>query len=368
MNDEDRRPRIGTDTSKFPGAPDHDATWVIEQAHRVGLEGVFFRSVFEVSPTVDISQMSEVVAAATALGMYLEIGTAKVNPYATAEAPEIRALGGGDYVAGMTRLIEACATAGVHELWSATANYKFDIPGRLGCDRFRTDVSWADQLSGIASLMGKLAPVLRANGCHLNLETHEEITSFELVRLVEQAGPDAFGITFDTANVLIRAEDPVASARRVAPYTRQTHVRDAALFFTPDGIVRMLQPCGNGVIRWRPLLAELLSAAPRLCLSIEGIMDTRFQLPLSIYDPLWQAGHPDLTIGEFAEIVRLTTDYEHRAAEGRERSRLDLSRPADPAERLEFITTSAAYLRSTLAELIAADRTVPAALTESSMT
>ena len=350
---DDRQVRIGTDTSKFPGAPDHDALWVVEQAHRVGLDGVFFRSVFELSPTADVAQLRDVVAAATDLGLYVEVGTAKVNPFATPEAPEIRAFGDGDYLLGMTRLIQACAAAGVHELWSATANYKFDIPGRLGCDRFRTDVTWPEQLAATAKVLDRLGPVLRDTGCHLNLETHEEITSFELVRLVTDAGPDAFGITFDTANVLIRAEDPVAAARRVAPYMRQTHVRDAALFFTGEGIVRMLQPCGEGVIDWPALLGALLADAPRLCLSIEGIMDGRFQLPLSIYDPQWQAGHPDLTLREFAEIVRLTHDYETRAATGQVRTRAELSRPADHTERLEFITASAAFLRDTVAALAA---------------
>ncbi len=351
MTIDPRQVRVGTDTSKFPGAPEHDAAWVITQVHQAGLDGVFFRSALELSPTLDVAEMREVVALADSLGLYVEVGTAKVNPYASAEAPEVRALGEGDYLLGLQKLIQACAAAGVSELWTATANYKFGIPGRLGCDRFRTDVSWDDQLAGIAKVLRKIAPVLRDVGCHLNLETHEEITSFEVVRLVEDAGPDAFGITFDTANVLIRAEDPIAAARRVAPYMRQTHVRDAALFFTDEGICRMLAPCGQGVIDWSELLGALLREAPRMCLSIEGVMGGRFQLPLSIYDPLWHAGHPDLTTSEFAEVVRLTRDYESRVAQGLVRSRESLALPVDPVERLDFITTSASYLRQELANL-----------------
>ncbi|MEV8634118.1 sugar phosphate isomerase/epimerase family protein [Streptosporangium sp. NPDC051023] len=346
-----REVRIGTDSSKFPGAPENGAEWTLREVHRLGLEGVFFRSVLELSPTLDPGELRAVVQLAEELGLYVEVGTAKVNPFAAPEAPEVRELGGGDYLRGLERLVVACAEAGVRELWTATANYKFGIPGRLGCDRFRTDVTWPEQLEATAKVLARLGPLLRDLGCHLNLETHEEITTFELVRLVEEAGPDAFGITFDTANVLLRCEDPVAAAHRVAPYVRQSHVRDAALFLTEDGIRRFLAPCGRGVIDWPALLRPLLAHAPRLTLSIEGVMGRRFPLPLSIYDPEWHRGHPDLTTAEFAEIVRLADGYRRRAERGEVPDRETLSLPVPVSERLDFVTESAAHLRAVLAGL-----------------
>ncbi|MCR1785704.1 sugar phosphate isomerase/epimerase [Nocardioides carbamazepini] len=342
--------RIGTDSSKFPAPEGTDAAWLLERAAKVGLEGVFFRSALELSPTLDVGELAALRQQADDLDLYLEVGAAKINPFAAPEAPEIRALGDGDYLFGIERIVAACAAAGIHEIWAATANYKFDLAGRLACDRYRTDVTWHDQLRATAKVMAELAPVLRAHGSHLNIETHEEITTFELVRLVEEGGPDAFGITFDTANVLIRGEDPVAAAHRVAPYTRQTHVRDGALFFTDQGLCRVLAPCGQGVIDWSALLSALL-VAPRRALSIEGIMGRRFQLPIPIHDPLWHAGQPDMTTVELAELVRLARGYEAAVARGERRTLASLAEPADDAERQQFVLDSVAHLRAAAARI-----------------
>ncbi|WP_418061240.1 sugar phosphate isomerase/epimerase family protein [Pimelobacter simplex] len=342
--------RIGTDSSKFPAPPGTDAAWLLERAAKAGLEGVFFRSALELSPTLDVGELTALRQQADDLGLYLEVGAAKINPFAAPETPEIRVLGDGDYLTGVERIVAACAAAGIHEIWAATANYKFDLAGRLACDRYRTDVTWNDQLRATGKVMAEIGPVLREHSSHLNIETHEEITTFELVRLVEEAGPDAFGITFDTANVLIRGEDPVAAARRVAPYTRQTHVRDGALFFTEQGLCRVLAPCGQGVIDWPALLSALV-AAPRRALSIEGIMGRRFQLPIPIHDPLWHAGQPDMTTVELAELVRLAREHEAAVARGERRSLASLAEPADDEERERFVLDSVAHLRAVAVQI-----------------
>ena len=341
--------RVGTDTSKFPGSADLGAIGTLEQIAALGLEGAFFRSAFALSPTLDAGELSEVTDAAADLGLYLEVGVAKVNPFATPEAPEIRRLGEGDYLLGMERIIRAVTAAGITELWTATANYQFRIRGLYACDRFRTDVDWADQLAATAKVLDRLAPLLRETGAHLNIETHEEISSFEVVRLVETAGPDAFGITFDTANVLVRGEDPVAAARRVAPYTRSTHVRDVALHRTDDGIGRFLAPVGAGVVDWEALLGELDRGGATANLSIEGVIGMNAEMPLYVDDPRWWAGHPDLTADEFAVVEGLTDRYEERARAGTAPGLDRLRAPVDSDEALAFITESAAALRAALA-------------------
>ncbi|BAS16810.1 xylose isomerase domain protein TIM barrel [Arthrobacter sp. Hiyo8] len=74
------------------------------------------------------------------------------------------------------------------DLWVACANYQRGMPGYYVFDRFRTDAPWADQLVAIEKFLRLLAPVARDHGVHMNIETHEEITSYEIVRLVEAVG------------------------------------------------------------------------------------------------------------------------------------------------------------------------------------
>lgn len=341
---------VGVDSTKLVDSRGGPAGRFLERSAELGLDGVFFRSILELSPTLEAGELRDVMQTARDLGQRVEAGAGKVNPFATPEAPAIRALGGGDYLYAMRRMIEAAASVGIHELWSATANYQFRLHGLYACDRFRTDVTWAEQLAATARFLHRLAPILRDSGTHLNLETHEEITTFELVRLVEEVGPDVLGITFDSANVLVRSEDPIAAVHRAAPYIRSSHIRDAALLFTAEGIARILRPVGDGVIDWERFLRPLLGHD--LMLSIEGIVESsRGLMTLQLYDERWQAGHPDLSLAEAYEIVRLTADYGARAARGEAAGWNELTSPVGESESLEFILRSAARLRELIRTL-----------------
>ncbi|MEA5457062.1 sugar phosphate isomerase/epimerase family protein [Sinomonas sp. JGH33] len=345
--------RVGVDSTKLADAKSADvqvepARRFVERSAQLGLDGVFFRSILELSPTLDRGEIRDAVQAASDIGQRIEAGVGKVNPFATPEAPAIRALGGGDYLLAMRRMIEAAASEGIRELWTATANYQFRLSGLYACDRFRTDVDWDEQLAATEKFLRKLAPILRDAGVHLNLETHEEITTFEVIRLVEEVGPDVLGITFDSANVLVRCEDPVAAVRRAAPYIRSSHIRDVALFFRPEGIARLLRPVGEGVIDWALFLEPLIGHD--LMLSIEGIVEsTRGEMMAQLFDERWRGAHPDLTLPEALEVVRLASDYEARAASGDAPGWEQLHEPLGHDESLQFIERSARYLREILA-------------------
>jgi sugar phosphate isomerase/epimerase len=326
-------PVIGVDTSKLPGAS-AGARHALDLAAELGYGGLLFRSVTELSPTLDPRELLDVRQHAQGLGLHLEAGIAKVNPYMTAELPSVRDLGNGDYVRALARMLEACAGAGIQNAWTATANWKRQYPGIFQYDRFRTDAPWPDQLRAIERLLLALRPVLADTGIHLNVETHEEITSFEVVRLVEAVGPDVLGVTFDVANVVVRGEDPVAAARRCAPYTRMSHLRDVRLTASPTGFTRYVAPCGAGVIDWPGVLAEL-KAAPLRMWTIEGLEPGggRSGKPVDVRDPRWQAGHPDLVPSELASLLDLV--------EGDPAARSDLEKPGD---QLDFLVQCHRFL------------------------
>ncbi len=316
-----REVRIGADV-KLPsalreqkGTVEQTPSEALRAVHAAGLDGVLIRTLFEVSPTLDPGYLGELAAEAAQLGAYLEIGVGKVNPFMSAELPEIRALGDGSYLAGMQRMISAAAAMGCTELWTATANYKAQLPGLFKNDRYRTDADWPDQLVAITRFLRLLAPCLRDTGVHLNLETHEEITTFELVRLVEEIGPDVLGVNFDSGNVVVHGEDPVSAARRVAPYTRMTHLRDVVLVEHPSGLDRFLAPCGDGVIDWAELLSVLLTANPSLNLTIEPAGPHQPAMLAPIDDPRWRRSHPDVMDSELSALRSTVPAYQARAAQ-----------------------------------------------------
>ncbi|MBE1204156.1 sugar phosphate isomerase/epimerase family protein [Aminobacter carboxidus] len=353
--------RIGVDGRKIPEAAKRGPVASFDHARELGMEGLFFRTVLDMSPTLDAGYLSEIKQRADELGMYLETGLGKVNPYATPEAPELRLIGDGDIVLGFRRMMEACAAIDCRELWVATANYKPAYTGRFAYDRFRTDVTWQEQLDATARFLKKLAPIARDLGIHLNLETHEEITSFELVRLVEEVGPDTTGIVFDTANVLQRAEHPVWAARRVAPYVRQSHIKDALIAYDGEVLDFQMRPCGGGVVDFRAIMPILAKANPDLNLSIENYesFSDRPRNPpkmiIEIADPKWLEGHPDLSVEEYADYMKIVQDYAARIASGEVMDRDSFAAWAVKnyhyAETVDYIKTSAAHVRGICAEL-----------------
>ncbi|WP_242911424.1 sugar phosphate isomerase/epimerase family protein [Actinomadura terrae] len=355
--------RVGIDGRKVPGATGRPPVERLDLARELGLDGVFYRTVFDMDPELDAGRLAELRRHADHLGLYLEAGIGNVNPYAMAEHPHLRKAGDGDTVLGFRQAIEAAAGIGCRELWVVTGGFK-DFPGRFAYDRFRTDVDWSVQLEETARFLELLAPICRDHGVHLNLETHEEITSFELVRLVERVGPDVLGITFDTTNLLQRGEHPLESARRVAPYVRQTHVKDCLLGIREDGMRYQLRPVGTGAVDMAALLGVLRDAGARPNLSLEtltsaaesgggedGLHPYLRPLTIDLYDPVWHAMHPDLTSAELTATIRLAVEGERRVAQGDAES-MDAfaGRRFTHADAVAFVRAGAAHLRSLASE------------------
>ncbi|MBY5740235.1 sugar phosphate isomerase/epimerase family protein [Rhizobium leguminosarum] len=315
--------KLGIDSIKLPEAKKRGPLASLDHVKELGLAGIFFSTALDISPDLDSGLLREIRAKADDLGLYLESGIGKINPYCSAEEPALRAAGGGDIIAGFTRMIEASAAIGCHELWVAPGNFKSEYRGRLANDRFRTDVTWEEQLLGIEKVLRKLAPVARANGAHMNIETHDEITSFEILRLIEKVGADCVGVVFDTANGLQRGEHPVFAAKRLAPHIRQTHIKDAYVGRAPGGLDFQTRPVGGGIVDFAAILPILAEANPRLNLSLEvaqSVVDkprkANPRQSIEIDDPIWRAGHPDLAADELAAYMAMVDAYEKRVASG----------------------------------------------------
>ncbi|MGV2068806.1 sugar phosphate isomerase/epimerase family protein [Agrobacterium sp. 22-226-1] len=315
--------RLGIDGQKLPEARKRGPLKSLDHVRELGLAGIFFSTVLDMSETLDTGELADIRARADELGLYLEAGVGKINPYCSAEAPEFRAIGDGDVILGFTRMIEASAAIDCRELWVSPGNFKSEYRGRLANDRFRTDVTWDEQLLATEKVLMKLAPVARANGVHLNMETHDEITSFEILRLIEKVGEDCMGVVFDTANGLQRGEHPVYAAKRVAPYVRQTHIKDAYVARATGGLDFQTRPVGRGIVDFATIIPILAKANPELNLSLEvaaSVEDKpRKANPrqcIEIDDPAWRAGHPDLNAEELEAYLSMVSIFEKRVSSG----------------------------------------------------
>jgi len=262
-----------------------------------GFDGAQFGELRGLSQELDPARLREVRSEADHRGLYCHVSVPCCNPHIIAGNLT-------EHTVELTKQIEAAAEAGWHELHSTLGN---------GMERYEHPVRWTQQLADSADFIRDLGPVLRQNGSRINLETHGDVTTFELVRLVEDVGPDIAGICLDTANVLCHAEDPVLAARRAAPYTHLTHTKDGIIYFSSRGYVRQGRPPGQGCLDWNQILPALAEFSPELPLSIE---DHKWLFEFNVFEKRWLALHPDLTLEEFARVMRLAHLCEERIARG----------------------------------------------------
>ena len=284
---------IGIIKSSLPDGRNIGAVAALQAAAKLGLQALLFNSLFDISPTLDPAELRAVREEADRLGLEISSMLGIVNPALPARCQPIIDAGSGDLEGGIKRLIELAAGIGIHDM--------FFIIGMIE-DRFEAPVSWQSQVDGVAEMLSRCTPLLRQHGSKLLLKTHEEITTAEVVALVERVGPDVLGIAFDPVNVLCRLEDPVAAARRVAPYAAQLYVDDAVMRFQENGVRRFLAPLGEGFVDWeaiRPLIPDA-----KVWIEMHA---GQFAMP--VFDPDWLRAQPPIALGEFASVLAMAAKF-----------------------------------------------------------
>ena len=281
----------------------------------------------------DTGKLKEVRARADELGLYSHVSVGSPN----------WRLGTGtrqDCVAALRAQIAAAAAAGWHELHSSLGSQR---------NRYHHETqSWTVQLEGSTELLLELAPVLRDSGSRVNLETHFDTTTFELIRIADAVGPDVCGICLDTANVMLFGEHPIQAMRRAAPYTHLTHIKDAFLSFGDRGLVRQSQPPGRGAIDWEQGLPILAEHEPDLPLSIE---DHKWLFEAEIFEEWWHAEQQDLTREELAQTVSLAAQGQREILTGVRPDPEEYEQIPHLDELEERMAAGRDYLRQLLARL-----------------
>ena len=209
-----------------------------------GFDGIQFGGVDHLVPQGDRGPAREVLAYAQAHGLYTHVSVGSCNPHFGDRTP-------GQLTADLTARVRLAAELGWHELH-----------GVLGGphERYELPVSWPRQLADATAVLKAVAPVLRDCASRINLETHGDVTTFELLRMIGEVGDDVLGVCLDTANVVLFGEHPVAAARRVAPVTHLLHCKDVVLTLlrrrraAPDAAARARADRLAGTSRRAPAL------------------------------------------------------------------------------------------------------------------
>jgi sugar phosphate isomerase/epimerase len=306
------------------------------QAHH--FDGVQFLEPRSIDPSLDSRRLKAFRDQAAAMGLYVEVGLPSPNP--ARRSRELGRLVDPDELAReLESLIDAVAILGCRHARAYVGDRH---------DRFRTDPPWIAQISATVEVLQQITPRLQDLRIRLAIETHADLTGDELVSMLEELEPEVAGVTLDTGNLVMRLDDPVEVATRLAPRVLATHIKDAVLAFTPRGLCWQARPVGSGIIPLPDILAPVIRANPEIALSIE-LHPRTYDLP--IFDRKWLAHFPGLEPWSLAAVVRLAALCEKRFAEG------SLPRPETveaipwPERDLDWLASSLGYLRTVVPPL-----------------
>ena len=124
---------------------------------------------------------------------------------------------------------------------------------------------------GITARMKDMAAVLREvkgyakdHGVKFAVENHAgDMQAWELVQLIEEAGPEFIGATLDTGNATWTLEDPMTCVETLAPHVLASGIRDSMVWKDDHGAVVAWTAVGEGVVdfkaiaaRWKELMPE----------------------------------------------------------------------------------------------------------------
>ena len=261
-----------------------DPLELLELTRAHGLEGLHFSA--RLLQGHDDDYLDKLAAEAKAHGLYLELAGAGVNPGQS-----------GRTVAEMV------------EEWKPL----FPLARRLNApflntcfgllkERTFSAPTLAEQIELTIEVLRELSVMAADFDVMITMELHVDLTSLELVRIIEAVDSAHVRANLDTANALGLLEDPVDAARALAPYVHTTHFKDTCIYPTQEGYNwQGGAPLGRGLVDLPAVVEILYRANPNVHLNIE---DSGGFIPIPMYDEAFLESFTDLTPSRMARFVR----------------------------------------------------------------
>jgi sugar phosphate isomerase/epimerase len=329
--------RIGFDHYTISGR-ELSARETLDFARDHGLEGVQFLEPSVIDAQLDPGRLTGLRALADQMGLYLEVGLPSPSP--VRRSREIgQSVSPAELAEDLGPQLDAVAALGCRYARVFIGNRH---------DRFRSDIPWSAQVEASREVLALLTPRLLELGVKLAIETHADFMVQELVDLLGRLDPGAFGVTLDTANLLMRLDDPVEAVETLAPWILGTHIKDAVLAFTSRGLCWQARPVGSGILPLPDILACLMKHCPAVHLTIE-LHPRTYDLP--IFDRKWLAYFPSLRPDSLASIIQLAALCESRYTEGSLPRPDELETTPWADRQLDWLARSVGYLKSVVPAL-----------------
>ena len=253
------------------------------------------------------SHLEKVRAHAKRVGIEVEIGMLSICPTAVRFDP-----GQGTAEEQLTKMIEASKVVNAPLVRCVLGDWR---------DRASQTPLGQSIENTVKTLRAVRSRAMDA-GKRIAVENHGgDLQARELKMLIEEAGKDVVGACIDSGNPTWAIEDPHVTLETLAPYVLTSHVRDSAVWRTPEGAAMQWTRMGEGNVDMGGWVKKFAQLCPGKALSLEIIVTgTR---PFPYLDPkFWDAyrGMPAWEFARFAALAEKGKPMPTRAAVPKERA------------------------------------------------
>jgi sugar phosphate isomerase/epimerase len=240
---------------------------------------------------LDSTSLRSVRTRADELGLDVEVGMRSICP--TSAAFDRTA---GSAEEQLTRMLTIARTMR-SPIVRVVLGTQADRRGDGGIDRHIDET--------VRVLRGMRSRIMDA-GVKIAVENHAgDMQARELARLVEDAGPDYVGVCIDSGNAVWAIEDPHLTLEVLAPYVLTSHVRDSAVWKTPEGLIATRWTrMGQGTVDIWKFVRSYVDRCPGKAVSLEVIVSGAARM-FNPADPAAWAIFPKTLASEYARFLAL---------------------------------------------------------------
>ena len=141
-------------------------------------------------------------------------------------------------------------------------------------------------------------------GLKIAVENHAgDMQSRQLVRLIEEAGPEFVGATMDAGNAVWTLEDPLENLEILGPYAVATGIRDSMVWETEGGAAVQWAAMGEGQVDFKSYFRRFRQICPNVWVHLEIISGFNREFPY-LKEGFWQA-YRDVPASAFAGFLKM---------------------------------------------------------------
>jgi sugar phosphate isomerase/epimerase len=237
---------------------------IVEHCHNIGLGGVQTNP-----PSLEPDAIKKFRERLEGYGMHLSC-----DPRLPRQESEL---------AAFEAQVKAYKEAGAHSFHAAMTGRRYE--------EFDSPAPWKTMFEQAQKTIERAEPILRKYKMQLGIENHKGWRSAEQAAWLKRLGSEYVGVCLDFGNNLSLCEDPMDTARTLAPYTFSAHIKDMGLEEYEDGFLLSEVPMGTGMVDLKGIMQIVREKNPKAIFNLEMI--TRDPLKIPVFTPKYWATFDD---------------------------------------------------------------------------